>query len=123
MEPLKKKAPSLAKPWIEEVRKAYAGAKFFCIGNCFGAPYVMELLAEDWVTAGVFAHPSFLEDTHFKNLKRPLLLLCSEEDFGFTTELRCRAIDILIDSKEYSVVLCGGVSHAFATRADTSIPK
>ena len=29
----------------------------------------MEALAEDWITAGAFAHPSFLNEEHFRNIK------------------------------------------------------
>lgn len=38
---------------------------------CFGAPYVCDQLADGGVcTAGAFAHPAFLKETHFRNLKR-----------------------------------------------------
>ena len=30
----------------------------------------MAALAGEWMTAGSFAHPSFLDEEHFKNLKR-----------------------------------------------------
>ena len=64
------------------------GGKLFCIGalgptsveheligpctmagNCFGAPFVMAALAEDWIIAGAFAHPTFLDEEHFKKVK------------------------------------------------------
>lgn len=42
---------------------------------CFGAPYVCDQLAGDTCLAGAFAHPAFLKDHHFHNLKskQPLL--------------------------------------------------
>jgi hypothetical protein len=37
---------------------------------CFGAPYVCDQLAEGGIcTAGAFAHPAFLKESHFANLK------------------------------------------------------
>lgn len=40
---------------------------------CFGAPYVCDELAGETVTAGAFAHPAFLKEHHFFNLKSTLL--------------------------------------------------
>lgn len=45
--------------------------KFACVGYCFGAPYVCEQLArggDGVVSAGAFAHPAFLKESHFRNL-------------------------------------------------------
>lgn len=39
---------------------------------CFGAPYVCNELAGNTVTAGAFAHPAFLKEHHFFNLKSEL---------------------------------------------------
>jgi len=37
---------------------------------CFGAPYVCDQLAEGGIcTAGAFAHPAFLKESHFANIK------------------------------------------------------
>ena len=43
--------------WIEAVKSEYGkpDTKYACVGYCFGAPYVMELLAEDWMTAGSYS--------------------------------------------------------------------
>lgn len=55
-------------------------------GYCFGAPFIMESIAKDWVTAGrvnskdgwsaltakhsgAFGHPAVLKDHHFRNMK------------------------------------------------------
>lgn len=48
--------------------------KFACVGYCFGAPYVCEQLAlggdgDGVVSAGAFAHPAFLKESHFRNLQ------------------------------------------------------
>lgn len=65
--------------WVDVVKKVYGSetTKFACVGYCFGAPYVCEELAKDTVTVGAFAHPAFLKEHHFANLKsktRPKLL-------------------------------------------------
>lgn len=62
--------------WVEEAQKQYGkdGAKFACVGYCFGAPYVMEELARDIVSAGAFAHPSMLTEKHFEDAKREIIL-------------------------------------------------
>ena len=47
-----------------------------------------------------------------------------EDDHSFGPDARRRAVDILVEAKaEYTMVLFGGISHGFATRADPSMPK
>ncbi|KAK7702625.1 hypothetical protein SLS64_009588 [Diaporthe eres] len=47
--------------WVDAVKAKY----------CFGAPYVCDQLAEGGIcSAGAFAHPAFLKEHHFRNLKR-----------------------------------------------------
>jgi hypothetical protein len=41
---------------------------------CFGAPYVCNELAGEAVSAGAFAHPAFLKEHHFFNLKSSVSL-------------------------------------------------
>jgi dienelactone hydrolase len=80
--------------WVEAVKEKYGSAstKYACTGYviplpelprscltasryCFGAPYVCDQLAEGGIcSAGAFAHPAFLKDEHFRNLKRVFLL-------------------------------------------------
>lgn len=37
---------------------------------CYGAPYVCEQLAQGGIcTAGAFAHPAFLKEHHFRNIR------------------------------------------------------
>ena len=57
--------------WVQAVREGFgkASTKYACVGYCFGAPYVCDELAGELVTAGAFAHPAFLREHHFANLK------------------------------------------------------
>ncbi|CZR63622.1 related to dienelactone hydrolase [Phialocephala subalpina] len=111
--------------WVKEVKEKYgkSDTKYACVGYCFGAPYVCNELAGDTVTAGAFAHPAFLKEHHFFNLKKPLLLSCSEIDHTFDTKSRRRAIDILQEIKvPYQVQLFQGVEHGFALRGNMDNP-
>lgn len=58
--------------WTEAVKAKYGNdkTKYACTGYCFGAPFVMDLLAGDTVSAGAFAHPTALKEEHFARLKR-----------------------------------------------------
>ncbi|KAL3453041.1 hypothetical protein BJX65DRAFT_292853 [Aspergillus insuetus] len=95
------------------------GTKFVCVGYCFGAPYVCDLLAEETVVAGAFAHPAFLKESHFRDIKRPLFLSCAETDHTFDGPSRQRALQILQDeNKTYHYQLFSGVEHGFALRGD-----
>lgn len=109
---------------------------------CFGAPYVCnELAAGGSCVAGAFAHPAFLKEHHFKNLKgkqatvanasyhltharpAPLYLSCSEIDHTFDTPSRRKALDILQEGKHpYHLQLFSGVEHGFALRGNTNDP-
>ncbi|PVH79863.1 NAD(P)-binding protein [Cadophora sp. DSE1049] len=107
--------------WVEEVKEKYGRpkTKYVCVGYCFGAPYVCDQLAGDGVVAGAFAHPAFLKEHHFLNLKKPLFLSCAETDHTFNAESRRRAVDILVERKQpYQVQLFSGVAHGFALRGD-----
>ncbi|KAI0640315.1 Alpha/Beta hydrolase protein [Trametes polyzona] len=122
--PFRTSAARVTPPWIEAVRAEYGGpeTQFFAVGYCFGAPFVMNLLAEDWVTAGAFAHPAFLDEGHFERIKRPLLMSSPEDDFTFPHAARRRAEDILVERRAtYFVQIFGGASHGFATRPDPAL--
>ncbi|KAH9923149.1 alpha/beta-hydrolase [Epithele typhae] len=144
VEPHVKRAPEVTKPWLEQVRKRYGACRLVTCsrgrilirlggaGNCFGAPFVMNVLAQDWAIAGAFAHPTYLTEDDFKRVRRPLLMLVpgphwrpsADGDFLFPPESRRRAVDILIEGKmEYSLVLYGGLEHGFATRGDPNVPN
>ncbi|KAK1992336.1 alpha/beta-hydrolase [Colletotrichum falcatum] len=123
-----------------ELRAAAAAAtgtetRFACVGYCFGAPYVCDLLAgagadadadadgEPVVAAGAFAHPTALKEAHLAGVKRPLLLSCSDNDAMFPTEARRKGIDVLQrEGKVYQLQLFQGVGHGFAVKGDPSDP-
>ncbi|KAJ2996433.1 hypothetical protein NUW54_g7240 [Trametes sanguinea] len=108
------RAKVLLPPWIEAVRERYgADKKYACVGYCFGAPYVMEHLKTDWIVAGAFGHPAFLDEEHFRGIKResaticrvasvvdpqdtpgPLLMSCAEVDHTFPLELRAKGVSL-----------------------------
>ncbi|OAP59512.1 hypothetical protein AYL99_06810 [Fonsecaea erecta] len=111
--------------WVEAVKAKFGTptTKFACVGYCFGAPYVCNELARDICTAGAFAHPAFLKETHFRQLKKPLFLSCAETDHTFGTDARNEAIKILQeDKKPYNLQLFSGVEHGFALRCNLDNP-
>ncbi|SPQ26366.1 70334634-0ffe-44a8-956d-b695947be566 [Thermothielavioides terrestris] len=113
--------------WVSCVASRYRQVnpetKFACVGYCFGAPYVCDELAKETVTAGAFAHPAFLKEHHFRNIKKPLFLSCSEVDHTFDVPSRRRALDILQqEGKVYHYQLFSGVEHGFALRGDPNDP-
>ncbi|KAF8198272.1 dienelactone hydrolase [Mycena galopus ATCC 62051] len=109
------KAQEITPEWIKEIRKLY--------GYCFGAPFVMDLAGTDNIVAAAFAHPAWLTEDQFKNLKRPLFLSCAEIDKTFTTEFRRRAEDILVETKaQYQIQVFSSVQHGFAVRGDPENP-
>lgn len=57
--------------WVQAAKAQYGsvGTKYACVGYCFGAPYVCDELAGNTVTAGAFAHPAFLKERHFLQIK------------------------------------------------------
>ncbi|CEL04561.1 Putative Dienelactone hydrolase [Aspergillus calidoustus] len=99
--------------------------KFVCVGYCFGAPYVCNMLAGDGdsIVAGAFAHPAFLKESHFCNIQKPLFLSCAETDHTFDGPSRQRALQILQqENKTYHYQLFSGVEHGFALRGDPGDP-
>jgi len=118
-------AVPMVPPWIQAVREQYgtSSTKWVCVGYCFGAPFVMDCLATDWISAGAFGHPAFLNEDHFHNAIKPLLLSCAEEDHTFGTASRRRAVDILMEKKNtYHVQLFSGVKHGFSLRGNVEDP-
>ncbi|KAI0290631.1 Alpha/Beta hydrolase protein [Multifurca ochricompacta] len=102
--------------WIKAIKAKY--------GYCFGAPFTLEAAATDLVVAAAIAHPSFLNEDHFKNVKKPLFLSCAEVDQQFPLESRHRAETILAENKAvYHFQLFGGVSHGFAVKGDPDVPN
>ncbi|KAI0352209.1 alpha/beta-hydrolase [Trametes cingulata] len=118
------RAAVLVPPWIAAVRARFGmDRKYVCVGYCFGAPYVMDLLKEDWIVAGAFGHPAFLNEEHFEGIKRPLLMSCAEIDHTFPLASRRRAEDMLVEQHaDYFIQVFGGVKHGFALRGDPGVP-
>ncbi|KAJ6444966.1 short-chain dehydrogenase reductase sdr [Purpureocillium lavendulum] len=111
--------------WTAAVKEQYgqADTKYACVGYCFGAPYVCDLLARDVVSAGAFAHPASLKDHHFANIKGPLFLSCTQDDYTFPNESRRKALDILHKGdKTWALQLFTNVEHGFALRSDLDDP-
>jgi len=116
----KKRAKEIEPEWFAGVKAEFGSEhKFFAVGYCFGAPFVCESGASDKIAAGAIAHPAFLDEDHFKNLRAPLLLSCAEVDGTFDLEHRRRAEDILVeDKKTYHFQVFSGVKHGFAVRGN-----
>ncbi|KAF2754407.1 alpha/beta-hydrolase [Pseudovirgaria hyperparasitica] len=111
--------------WVDEVRERFGkGKKFACVGYCFGAPFVCNELSDAGICdAGAFAHPAFLKESHFRCLRKPLFLSCSQIDHTFGTEDRNRAVGMLTeDGREFQVQLFAKVKHGFALRANLENP-
>ncbi|KAI8980617.1 alpha/beta-hydrolase [Trametes punicea] len=127
--PFRPSAARITPRWIEAVREQYYGGSFSphrLIGYCFGGPFVMDLLAADWVTAGALAHPAFLDEGHFRRLKSEHHVSVSsqrsEDDFTFPSPARRRAEDIMVERKAtYYIQIFSGAFHGFATRPDPTI--
>jgi len=114
-------ANKIVPKWVTSVKEQFGkpDTKFACVGYCFGAPYVCNELAGDTCSAGAFAHPAFLKEHHFSNLKKPLFLSCAETDQTFGVESRNRAVEIMqTQKKAYQVQLFSGVQHGFALRCN-----
>lgn len=64
-------ADDIVPKWIQAVKENYGktDTKYACVGYCFGAPYVCDQLANNSVSVGAFAHPAFLKESHFYNIK------------------------------------------------------
>ncbi len=62
------------------------------IGFCYGAKSVVHSIIDPQlssiVKAAVVAHPSFLVEEEAKQIKRPILFLCAENDVRFPSDLR-----------------------------------
>ncbi|KAJ7666992.1 Alpha/Beta hydrolase protein [Mycena polygramma] len=118
------RAQEVTPKWLEAVRQQYGtNSKYCAVGYCFGGPFVMNLAGTDDIVAAAFAHPGFLTEDQFKNLKKPLFLSCAESDFTFPVEFRRRAEDILVEVKaQYQIQVFSGVKHGFAVRGDPESP-
>ncbi|KAK9321812.1 dienelactone hydrolase [Lipomyces orientalis] len=107
---------------FEYVKKEFpAVTKFFSVGYCFGAKYVVRLLDEGKLTAGYIAHPSFVTEDELRAIKAPLSIAAAETDPIFPDEKRHQSEVILKEIKAtYNIVLYSSVEHGFAVRGDMS---
>ncbi|KAF7329109.1 Dienelactone hydrolase [Mycena kentingensis (nom. inval.)] len=125
--------------WIEAVKEQFGTptTKYACVGYCFGAPYVMDALAEDtdYACVGAFGHPAFLNESHFNKCSRPLLLSCAETDHTFPVSSRIRAEELLTQRAKtlnngelinsplkFHIQLFSGVAHGFSLRGNMDDP-
>lgn len=118
------RAKEISPKWVDAVKEKFGNAdtQYGTVGYCFGAPFVLDICATDKVKAGAIAHPAFLDEDHFRNLKQPLMLSCAEEDHTFSAESRHRSEEILISIKaKYYYQLFSGVKHGFALRGNMEV--
>jgi len=80
----------IAEKFISTIKKQYQSIQV--IGFCYGAKVVVHLITHpelsSTVKAAVVAHPSFLVKEEAKQIKRPILFICAENDFLFTPDLK-----------------------------------
>ncbi|KAF8588925.1 alpha/beta-hydrolase [Ramaria rubella] len=110
--------------WVDAVATEFGNetTKYGTVGYCFGAPFVLDICATDRVKAGAIAHPAFLDEDHFRKLKQPIFLSCSEVDHTFSTESRHTSEAILAEIKaKYQYQLFSGVVHGFALRGNMDV--
>ncbi|KAI2470685.1 alpha/beta-hydrolase [Annulohypoxylon bovei var. microspora] len=91
----------------------------YIIGHCFGGKHALNLAQnESDVTSVIVFHPSFIEPSDTKNLKRPVFMGLAETDV-FTPELSNLMLTQLPSSgTRYKLLVYGGTKHGFASRSD-----
>ncbi|KAF5351414.1 hypothetical protein D9758_013509 [Tetrapyrgos nigripes] len=119
----KKRAGEWVPKWFKAVKEIYGSdAKYCAVGYCFGGPHALGFANSDEFVAAAFAHPAFLNEDHFRTIKKPLFLSCAETDHTFPLESRRRAEDILVEVKaKYYIQVFSGVKHGFAVRGDPEV--
>lgn len=66
---------------------------------------------------------SFVDDEEVANITGPLSISAAQTDTIFTTELRHKSEEILIETKlPFQINLFSGVAHGFAVRGDVKVP-
>jgi len=118
-------AISTVPKWSKTIASSYGTetTKYACVGYCFGASFVLEsLTSSSFISAGAFAHPGALTEEQFRNLAKPLLLSCAENDFAFPVEKRQEAEKLLKEGgQRYQIQLFQGVNHGFAVRCNLEV--
>ncbi|KAK9348926.1 dienelactone hydrolase [Lipomyces starkeyi] len=118
--------PEHTEPIIEKtfefVKKEFpAITKYFSVGYCYGAKYVVRLLDEGKLNAGYIAHPSFVTEEELRTIKGPLSIAAAETDSIFPEEKRHQSETVLKEIQAtYNIVLYSSVEHGFAVRGDLS---
>ncbi|KAK9387862.1 dienelactone hydrolase [Lipomyces mesembrius] len=118
--------PEHTEPIIEKtfefVKKEFpAITKYFSVGYCYGAKYVVRLLDEGKLNAGYIAHPSFVTEEELRTIKGPLSIAAAETDSIFPEDKRHQSEAILKEiGATYNIVLYSSVEHGFAVRGDLS---
>jgi dienelactone hydrolase len=72
------------------------------------------------VKAAVAAHPSFLVKEEAKQIKRPILFLCAENDQSFVPDLRKEFEKELTSNGLGTFIEYPGTVHGFVVRPDGS---
>ncbi|CAF3185248.1 unnamed protein product [Rotaria sp. Silwood2] len=123
---LKKHPPTdacaIAEKFISTVKGHYQSIQV--IGFCYGAKAVVHLITSNeylsTVKAAVVAHPSFLVKEEAKQIQRPILFLCAENDFLFTPSLRQEFENELTANGLGRFIEYPGTVHGFVVRPDDS---
>jgi dienelactone hydrolase len=94
------------------------------IGFCYGAKVVVHLITHpelsSTVKAAVAAHPSFLVKEEAKQIKRPILFLCAQNDQAFIPSLRQEFEKELTSNGLGTFIEYPGTVHGFVVRPDNS---
>ncbi|OAQ65984.1 short-chain dehydrogenase reductase sdr [Pochonia chlamydosporia 170] len=119
-----KSAAVLVPKWLAQVQSLYGAHKKYCsVGYCFGAQYALNALGDGTASVGAFAHPAFLTDEHFANIKGPLFMACCQDDDTFSSESRNKAVEVLArEKKDWQMQLFPKVGHGFACRGNMDVP-
>ena len=88
------------------------------VGYCFGARYVVRLLAEEGaLVAGYIAHPGNVTPEDLAQVKGPLSVAAAEVDTAFPKELRWAGeVALAGTGVRWEIKLWQGVEHGFAVR-------
>ncbi|KAL8793374.1 MAG: hypothetical protein Q9195_004052 [Heterodermia aff. obscurata] len=96
------------------------------IGYCFGARFIIRLLSQHKLAAGVINHPSFHTAEELRALQSggPLAFYAAETDEIFTDEKRREMEDVLKgNGGRWMGTVFGGVEHGFSIRGDATVPE
>jgi dienelactone hydrolase len=94
------------------------------IGFCYGAKVAMHFITNpslsSSIKAAVVGHPSFLVKEEAKQIQRPILFLCAENDNFFNADLR-KEFETELKSNGLGKFLdYPGTVHGFVVRPDGS---